>query len=321
MTMQRCAAGLMAVLVLACCEQAPTRGDGGAGDASRALEDAGTVLDAGPAVPVVRVAAFNVRRFFDTECQSGACGQGDFEALPSQAQFDARAREIAAAIQGLRADVVMLEEIETAACVDALKNALGAEFPTLVLGETGAPGSMDVAVASKGEVVEVKTHRSRVLTRPDGSTTTFSREFLEVRLTVKGQDVTAFATHFRSKVNDDPGRRLAEGQMARTVVMESVADRPNALVVLGGDFNDTPDSAPIQAILGDGGFLRTASDIPESQQGTFVYNGAALPIDHIFQALGGAGAYVPQSAATHGTWGGYGGSDHGAITADFVFPP
>lgn len=283
--------------------------------------DAGS--DAGVVEPTrVRVATFNTRLFFDTTCQSGACGPTDFEQAPTQQTFDARASEIAAAVSGFDADVVALQEIETQTCLDAILSRLTNEFPYGVLGEIGTPGSVDVAILSKTPLEQVVKHRDlERLTRPDGSRTNYSREFLEAHVRMaSGTEVILFAAHFRSKSMDDPGRRLAEAQTSRRIVDETAAASPEALVVMAGDLNDTPDSAPLLALTENDGLLRVAADLPVADQVTYVFNGRGEAIDHILQAVTSRAHAKPHSAIVWKGNRGFAGSDHYALTADFEVP-
>ncbi|NTX38638.1 endonuclease/exonuclease/phosphatase family protein [Myxococcus sp. CA051A] len=269
----------------------------------------------------VRIAAFNVHRLFDTVCDSGKCGGSEYEALPTPGVFDAQVGRLASSLTTLDADIVLLSEVETQVGLDALQARLP-EFPHAVLGETGGTASVDVAVLSAFPITSVGSHRDRVLTRPDGSTTRFSRELLEVHLDVNGKEVIVFAAHFRSKVDDDPGRRYAEADTTRTIVAQAAARAPKALVVMGGDLNDVPGSAPITAMERDGQLLRVAKDRPDDQTWTYVYSGQKQAIDHLFVANAAGGTYVPGSfrAAREGG-GGFGGSDHSAVLADFLPSP
>lgn len=288
-------------------------------------EDPDAGFDAGVAIPAtrLRVATFNVKLFFDTTCQSGACAAADFEQVLSPAAFDARAAQLAQAISGFEADVVALEELENQACLDAVLSGLAGVMPYGALGEIGTAGSVDVAILSKTPLEKVLTHRaSEPLTRPDGSRTTFSREFLEAHVrAVDGTEVVLFAAHFRSKSNDDPGRRLAEAQVSRRIVLDTAAALPSALVLMAGDLNDTPGSAPMEALTANGGLLRVAADLPVAEQSTYVWNGRGEAIDHILQAATPAGQAVPLSARTWKDGSrGFAGSDHFALTADFEIP-
>lgn len=284
--------------------------------------DGATTVDAGTKRPgVLRVATFNVHRYFDTVCQSGSCGPTDFEAVVSQATFDATTDKLAKGIALIDADIIALEEVETAGCVDALRAKLaaaGLDYPIAHLGETGSPGSVDVAVLARGTLPEFKTHRETPLLRADGTSTTFTRELLEVRMTFGARRVVMFAAHFRSQVDDDPGRRLAEAKAARLIMGATATELPEALVVLGGDLNDRPGSPPINAMEEGGTLLRVAKDIPEADQGTFVFNGTKTALDHVFVVAGQAKRYVPKSATVYRDEPrGFAGSDHASLAADF----
>lgn len=268
----------------------------------------------------VRIGALNVHRLFDTVCDSGKCGGSEYEALPSPAEFAAQADEIARGIEMLDADVMLLAEIETQVGLDALKARLP-EFPHGVLGETGTAASVDVAVLSAYPITQVLGHRDRVLVRPNGTTTRFTRELLEVHLDVKGKQVIVFAAHFRSKVDDDAGRRYAEADAARTIMTQAAARSPRALVVLGGDLNDVPGSPPLVAMEAGSSLTRVAKDRPDTETWTYVYSGQRQAIDHLYIANGAAGTYVPGSFRAVREGSGLGGSDHAAVMADFLPAP
>ncbi|WP_141621246.1 endonuclease/exonuclease/phosphatase family protein [Myxococcus sp. AB036A] len=268
----------------------------------------------------VRIAAFNVQRLFDTVCDSDACGGSNYEALPTPSEFGLQADRLASAISRLNADVVLLAEVETQASLDALTSRLP-RFGYSELGETGAAASVDVAVLSVHPITDVRGHRERTLWRPDGSATRFSRELLEVHLDVDGKKVIVFSAHFRSKSNDDAGRRFAEAVATRDIVAGAAQAAPDALVVLGGDLNDVPGSEPITALERDDALLRVSSDRPASETWTYTYHGDRQAIDHLYLARGG-GSYVPGSFRTaRDPRGGYGGSDHAAVYADFLPAP
>lgn len=271
---------------------------------------------------VIRVATFNVRRFFDTVCDSSKCQSGDFEEAPSQASFDTKVDALAKGIALLDPDVIALEEVETSRCLDALiakLASLGKEFPIANLGEIGGFGSIDVAILARGSLTEIKKHRNTPIKQADGSTTTFSRELLEVRMTFGATAVVMFAAHFRSQVSDDPARRLAEAKATQTIMTSTATELPNALVLLGGDLNDRPGSAAIDALEAGGALLRVAKDIPVDDQGTYIFNGVKNAIDHIFVASGQATRYLAKSTTAYrdDPRGGFASSDHAALAADF----
>lgn len=280
--------------------------------------------DTGPPPPSVSIATWNVRRFFDTVCDTGACEQGDYEEVPSAWGFDNRALSIADSVSKLSADIVLLQEIETAACLDAVHGYLADTYSFAHLGEIGSPASVDVGVMTRGEMLEVRTHRETPIASPAGGHVLFSRELLEVHIDLDGWRVVVFSAHFRSQFNDDPDRRLAEAMAARAIVTATAAEFPDALVVLGGDLNDTPGSPPLNALEEGGVLWRVASEMLPGMDWTYSYLNKELALDHLYMATQSqTNRFVPGSAAVirYGGDGAFGGSDHAAVRATFERVP
>jgi predicted extracellular nuclease len=276
-----------------------------------------------PPAASLSIATFNVARFFDLSCDTGECGIYDYEAYPTPSEFNAQRAKLVTAIETLGADIVLLQEVESQACLEALLEKVGGTYAFAELGETGWPASLDVATLSVTQIVDVRRHQNYSIPHPGGGWTKFAREFLEVHIDYKGWRVIVFNTHFRSKVNDDPGRRLAEAMKARELVEESALEFPHALIILGGDMNDVPGSAPLNELEIKGGLLRVASDIPSGNDWTYNYSGSLKAIDHLLITSQGRGAYVKGSATVLRDPGlsGLGGSDHGALRAIFEIKP
>ncbi|MBX3225645.1 MAG: endonuclease/exonuclease/phosphatase family protein, partial [Labilithrix sp.] len=175
---------------------------------------------------------------------------------------------------------------------------------------------------SRGKLETVKTYRKETpLTREDGSKTVFTRELPEVHLTLGSNSVIAYAAHFRSKAEDDPGRRIAEAKATRDIMMAAATANTGAVVLLGGDLNDVPGSDTINAMEEGGALVRVAKDLPEASQGTYTFGGQRQAIDHIFTTASRATAYVPKSATVlRDGNSGFAGSDHASIYADFKLP-
>lgn len=129
----------------------------------------------------------------------------------------------------------------------------------------------------------------------------------------------SFASRRSTCVTDDPGRRLAEAKATRAIMAATATELPDALVVLGGDLNDRPGSEAIGAMEEGGVLVRVAKDIaPESDQGTFLFNGTRSALDHVFVVAGQAARYVPKSATVYrDDPRGFAGSDHAALAAEF----
>ncbi len=268
----------------------------------------------------VGVATWNVKRLFDVVCDTGQCGLGGFEEQPSPFEFAQRLQAITDGIRATGADVVVLQEIENENVLRALADSLGPAYGVRVLGETFAPASMDVALLARGELQVVRRHRDMPLPLPGGGETRFTRELLEVHLQVQGAPLIVFAAHFRSKVDDDPARRLAEAIAAQQIVTDVAEANPGALVLLAGDLNDEPGSPPLVALEVRGELERVTADLPIGDAWSFRYRGQGILIDHIFRARAAAGRYVEGSARALNDDLGYPGSDHAAVTARFDLP-
>jgi uncharacterized protein len=274
-----------------------------------------------------RFATYNMHLFFDTVCDSGSCRESDFEQVRTEAEFAEQTELRARGIARLEADVVALQEVENQVAFDALVARLAAdgyEYPVARLGETGAPGSLDVAVLARGATLDaVKTHRENPITRPDGSETRFTRELLEVHLSMAERKVVFFTAHYRSKAGgDDAGRRIAEAKATREIMLSAAAETPDALVVLGGDLNDEPGSETLAALEEGGALIRVARSLPQDAQATFIFSGRPVALDHIYATAQTASRLVagsPFVVRDHPT--GLGGSDHAALRADFTLEP
>lgn len=275
--------------------------------------------DASPAAPTVTVATFNVRRFFDTVCDSGDCGFDDYERQYPPAEFDAKAQTVAYGVRTLAADVVLLQEIESQESLDALLAHVDG-YDVAVIGELGFPASLDTVILARGAgLVRVVRHQDERIPRPRGGTTTFSRELLEVHLDVGGRQVIAICGHFKAKNDDDPDRRQAEGRAAREIVLDVAARHPQALVVFGGDLNDTPDSPPIMDLMGGGGLVRVAAELGEAA-GTYEWDGELQAIDHLFLVETPAGRYQRGTARViRDSDQGLARSDHAGLRASFTW--
>jgi len=269
----------------------------------------------------ITIATYNVKMFFDTVCDSGSCGSSDFEKLPEDLDFRLHVKSIAESIQKINADIILLQEVETKIALDALFEELSPMYENSYIGEQGYDASIDVAVMGIGEQGMIFKHGSKKIPLPNGGTTYFTREFMEVHYEIGGKEVIVFPAHFKSKSSDNPDKRLAEAMAAHDILVKATDENPDALIVMGGDLNDYPGSDPLNALSESGELLRVASELTGDDDATYYYNGP-IAIDHIFHAVNASGEYIAGTAEVikdGDTTYHLGESDHAALSADFKF--
>ena len=98
-------------------------------------------------------------------------------------------------------------------------------------------------------------------------------------------------------------------------------NNPDALIVMGGDLNDTPGSGPVSTLENSPELTRVAAELSPTDQATYYYDGP-IAIDHIFFSDEGTGSYIFGSAEVvkdSPSWYSLISSDHAALKAAFEF--
>lgn len=268
----------------------------------------------------VVIATYNTHMFFDTVCDSGSCASSDFEEQPSVSEYNDKVADVAEALTMINADIVLLQEVEKKICLEDLFDEMNGVYDDLYIGETGYDASIDTAVITKGEITYTNKHTGSI-PHPDGGTTTFTRAFLEAHINLGGRKIIVFSAHFKAKSNDDPERRQAEADAALEIINDVADSNSDALIVMGGDLNDTPGSGPVSTLENSSELVRVASELSSTDQATYYYDGP-IAIDHIFFCVEGSGSYVSKSAEVikdAPSWYSLISSDHAALKAEFEF--
>jgi len=272
----------------------------------------------------VQLASFNVLNYFTTTAEDVGCDSvyRDREGNPITANrcpepgprgaandenFQRQQAKIVAALNGLDAEVVSLEEIENSAAlgeprdealstlVDALNAAVGDEVWAFVPSPSALPASEDVirtAFIYKKAVV-APVGESVILDDPAFAN---ARQPLAQGFAPAGSDEAAFiaiVNHFKSKSDSDPE---AEGDNAdgdqgafngdrvrQAEALVAFADaRSDALgvdeVFLLGDFNAYTQEDPLQ-VLRDAGYVDLAAGTGKY---TYSFSGESGSLDHVF---------------------------------------
>lgn len=280
----------------------------------------------GEKIDSVVIGTYNTHLFFDTVCDSGDCGGYSFEEKPSESSYRTKVSDLAKAVKKIDADIILLQEVEKASCLEDLFDALGGKYDDLYLGEKGSLASVDTAVMTKGKITYKNKHTAQIdCPECEGGKTTFARAFLEIHIELGGRNIIVFSAHFISKNSsngdESDARRAAEGRAAARILEETAEKYPDALIVMGGDLNDTPGSDTLKPLESSDMLLRVAEELSYTDQATYYYN-EPIALDHLFMALNHGGSYVKGSAEVikdAPSWYELDPSDHASLRAEFAF--
>ena len=196
-----------------------------------------------------RVATYNVENYLDQPTES--------RPQPKSATARAKVREC---IRDLNPDVLALEEMGGLSALMELRGSLKAEGLDFPYWEwvSGEDTNIHVAVLSKLPIVARRPHTNEVFLL-DGRRFRVSRGFAELDIRAAPDfTFTLIAAHLKSRravpEANEAEQRLAEAKILRGIVDRDLAARPNARLLVLGDFNDVKDSDSTREIIGRGRF-------------------------------------------------------------------
>lgn len=269
----------------------------------------------------LRIAAYNVFNYFTTLPAENPDARG----ADTATQFAAQQSKIVAAINGLDADVVALQEIENsvklgepvdealAALVAALNNAAGAGTWAFVptpdaLTDAGIVDAITNAIIYRPAAV---TPVGDSVTQIDETVWDIAREPIAQTFDADGYVFTVIANHFKSKSGtgaepaDGQGRFNAE-RVEQAVALKAFADDLAAdpirsdQVLLLGDFNAYSEEDPIE-VFTDAGWSDLVADRTDGQY-TYTFDGELGSLDHalaspaLAEQVTGAGVWAINAA-------------------------
>jgi endonuclease/exonuclease/phosphatase family metal-dependent hydrolase len=202
---------------------------------------------AAQAADTFRVATYNVENYLDQPT-----------ATRPQPKSDAAKAKIRESIHALRPDVLALQEMGGPGALEELRASLkaaGLDFPYSEL-TGGFDTNIHVTVLSRFPIVASRPHTNDYFLL-GGRRFAVSRGFADVDIRVTPAcTVTLLVAHLKSRrpvpAADESDLRLEEAKILRGIVNERLAANPNAKLIVCGDFNDSPDSAPMKEIVGRG---------------------------------------------------------------------
>ena len=199
------------------------------------------------AAETFRVAAYNVENYLDQPTESRKNVKSD--------AAKAKVREV---ILAMKPDVIAFEEMGELSALLELRDSLKAAGLDLPHYEhvTGFDTNIHVAVLSKFPIVARRPHTNDSFLL-NGKRFRVSRGFTDVDIKVNDQyQFTLIGAHLKSRrpvPNADEGElRLEEAKALRAIVDKHLADKPDANLVVLGDFNDTYNTKAIKEVVGRG---------------------------------------------------------------------
>lgn len=250
--------------------------------------------DEGPFVRLRRNRGALVRRPAGGGLEIVADGRADWVGsleLKVEPVNAAAMQNTARVIQAVGADVLGVIEVENRPALSDFSRLIlpavgGLPYAQVMVIDGNDSRGIDVGLMTRPGFV-IGSIRSHVDDRAADGDLIFSRDCPEFEVeTPSGNRLLVLVNHLKSKgfgsQASSNARRLEQARRVREIYDER--RRGNPLVAIIGDFNDTPDSAPL-APLFHGSGLRDAQSHPAFDTGgfpgTFGGSGASNRIDHI----------------------------------------
>jgi len=194
-----------------------------------------------------RIAAYNVENYLDQPTESRRNVKSD--------AAKAKVREV---ILAMKPDVIAFEEMGSLSALLELRDSLKKEGLDLPHYEhiTGFDTNIHVCLLSKFPIIARRPHTNENFLL-NGKRFSVSRGFTDVDIKVNDDyQFTLLGAHLKSRRTvaeaDEAELRYEEGKLLRAIVDKHLAAKPDANLVVLGDFNDTYNTKAIKEIVSTG---------------------------------------------------------------------
>ena len=274
-----------------------------------------------------------------------AAGRGDWIGwleLKTEAVNEIATEMTARVIQDVNPDILAVIEAEDRIALtrfnEQLLQPVNATFGGIMLIDGNNSRGIDVGILTKPGIT-IESMVSHVDDLENGQKV-FSRDCPEYTLRVsETTTILLLINHFKSKgygsQASSNARRKIQARRVRELYDRRRAEGIDRIAILG-DFNDTPESDPLQPLLGDGSDLKDIFEHPQFQSdgrpGTFGNGTKSSKFDYILFSPALFACVTAGGVWRKGVWGGKNGtlfphypemtkavhaaSDHAAIWAD-----
>ncbi|MFJ8104738.1 endonuclease/exonuclease/phosphatase family protein [Streptomyces sp. NPDC096132] len=176
------------------------------------------------------------------------------EMVRSELDWDV-VRNTGRVVAEVNADILLTVEVEDRLTLErfnqqVLGGALGKRpYPYSMLIDGNDPRGIDVGILSRHPITSIRSH---IFDLRDNGEPVFSRDCVEFEIAVNGTPLWILGNHFKSKRGGGGGGglRLAQGTRVAEIYADALLRSPRVLIA--GDLNDSPESAPVKKLLATG---------------------------------------------------------------------
>ena len=313
-------------LLIAGCDREPTAAEPGRPAAGSA--HAAEVTPPSTTLQRVTIAAMNLENFFDEHNDPYTDDQGT---APKTAD---EMRVLAKVINEIDADFLGIVEVETEGVMRQFADRYLADrrYDQIYVAHRDYGRGINNGAMSRVPIRTVANYRFRKLTVPGRDDVwQFARDVVGFDIEPKpGVTMRLFVVHFKSKRDSrgDPDShhwRLSEAMEVRRIVEQQLADDPDAMIAVMGDFNDLPDSEQLKTLLAPGAdgkpvLIDAHAGLDRDQRITYLREPYRSTIDYMLLSPAMAALVVPGSARVVNDESLLDATDHAAVMATFRLP-
>ncbi|MEO5922441.1 MAG: endonuclease/exonuclease/phosphatase family protein [Bryobacteraceae bacterium] len=189
-------------------------------------------------------------------------------------------------IKALNADVLCTIEVESREMLGDFNSQIlkTKKFAHHMVVDGNDPRGIDVGIMSKLPLSSMRSH----VDDKDGNSKTFSRDCIEHEVILaSGKSLWVICNHFKSKLGppaSSDARRKKQAERVAAILGERF-DLTRDLVVVAGDLNDTPASAPLSPLLTLPNLHNLVATLPAADQYTHVFRGDKSQIDYLLVSM------------------------------------
>lgn len=204
---------------------------------------------------IINIRASKVGRNIIEKGKLKAKGREDWDGFIDlkRERFEQETVEFTAKVlKTVKADIQCLVEVESAETLKGFNtDRLDSMFSDRIVIDGNDPRGIDIALGSKKKY-PIVTARTNIFARGDDGKAIFSRDCLEVEIKLPGsKNLFVLVNHFKAKdatpATSDAKRKAQAAEVSR--ILRERYDLKKQYVVVAGDLNDEPNSAPLKPLF------------------------------------------------------------------------